>query len=69
MKILTLMKIRRFFSILFCTHNQTTHKRDIGGDEMMQHYVQGSGLAKSEWICNNCKCSIYKSYRLNLHEK
>lgn len=55
------------FDYFFCNHNNLKFVRNIGGDEMMQHYVKGQsiGLAKSEHVCNKCGSFVYMGYRVN----
>lgn len=54
----------KFIKSLLCSHHTLVFIRDIGGDEMTQHYVKGSALAKSEWVCKECGSYIYKNYRV-----
>lgn len=58
-----LRHIKKWFDNLFCEHIECQHIRDIGGDEQMHHYVKGGGLARSEWVCFDCKALVYKEWR------
>ena len=54
----------KFIKNLLCKHSDLKFIRNIGGDQQMQLYVRGGGLAKSEWVCQDCMATVYKSHRL-----
>lgn len=55
--------IKKWLDNIFCKHIECRHIRDIGGDEQMHHYVEGGGLARSKWVCLDCKAPVYKNWR------
>lgn len=62
-----ILAIKAFLKEAFCKHPDYLFIRNIGGDEMRIHTVQGgnSVLAKSQWQCRYCGGYKYEGYRVD----